>query len=213
MTIPAGCIGGGPPTQWHSPENQAKGTKGGKLEITLSVSLDEKKSSSTSNTRGSEHHFNDDHLYGGDRSNGNKHGLNDEHQWGQGHNCPWGSHGGGQHNAGGGPQPSPGNTGIGNGHNPEFPPSSGAPTNDSGVPSDLDSVNDDIKQRNQEIRQETLESLRLVDQANATSIRMHSIAQSEKMIVDTNNSVLNGYVDSSSKASNASLQSSKSINF
>ncbi|QUX93731.1 ATP-dependent helicase HrpA [Marinomonas sp. A3A] len=70
-----------------------------------------------------------------------------------------------------------------------------------------------MKQRSLELQKQTLESLELLDHSMAETIRMASIAQSEKLIVDTRNSITNGYVDSANKANNANTQNGKGINF
>ncbi|MDW6001955.1 hypothetical protein [Vibrio mangrovi] len=75
-----------------------------------------------------------------------------------------------------------------------------------------DAMNDELAQQ-QEYSQQIQTALQLSEKMIAHTIIMNAEASAQKMKTDTSNSIANGYVDSSNKATNANTQSSKGINF
>ncbi|WP_110186383.1 hypothetical protein [Pokkaliibacter plantistimulans] len=119
-----------------------------------------------------------------------------------------------------------GGQGGGNGSNQSHYPS-GAPLGNAGGSgnaqgnsgtggtgnNDFDSINRDLEQLSQRMLKDNLDALEMMEHTIAETVVQASIAQSEKLIVDTKNAISNGYVDSANKANNANTQSGKGINF
>lgn len=200
MAISGSCHSGSFPPQQPVADGRSQSPSGGKrLEITLSVTIDDDPRSSQGHSnqgagngkagggnlfdaQGNPLAFNDGHLYGG--QGGGNGSSPDQYQNGAPRSNTSGS---------GNTQGNNGTGGTGN--------------------NDFDSINRDLEQRNQRMLQANLDALEMMDRTIAETAVQASIAQSQKLIVDTKNAISNGYVDSANKANNANTQSGKGINF
>lgn len=209
MTISSGCSGRGFSSQhqWDTPSKQdEKGFKGNSRNaFSQSFGHCSGKGPTYSADTG------DDYLYGGSSQNNDS----SEHgQWGN----SWNTSGQGRYANKHTSQKESGNT--------HQRGSSSAQSNANAVGStqnafsDSDSINDrfssfeeENQQRSLEMQKQAEETARMLDKVMAQTIRDSCMAQSDKLIVDTNNAVLNGYVDSANKSNNANIQSGKGINF
>lgn len=61
--------------------------------------------------------------------------------------------------------------------------------------------------------QASIDAMKQLDSTAAATTKLNAQAQSDKMKTDTINGIMNGYVDSASKATNAATTASKSINY
>ncbi|MDH2435687.1 hypothetical protein QCD60_24480 [Pokkaliibacter sp. MBI-7] len=199
MTISTSCHGGSLPPQQPVSDNRNQASGSGKrLEITLSITIDDDPRTAQGNGSHSGHGS----KTGGNLfdAQGNPLAFNDGHLYG-------GQGGGTGHSPGQFQNTAPQGNTSGNGNTQGNSGTGGTGNND------FDSINRDLEQRNQRMLQANLEAMELMDRTIAETAVQASIAQSQKLVVDTKNAISNGYVDSANKANNANTQSGKGINF